>query len=116
MTTPPFDTSRFPGGDLDPEMVDDAAVLLEVRAVQVRSQGRWVVDVWSGLRECYQAPEAGQLYAVMGPVGKLSGDFADDVGVVAEALHSPSRHRLRTSGRGVRRRSSTGSTRTLRAQ
>ncbi|GAA1875961.1 glycohydrolase toxin TNT-related protein [Myceligenerans crystallogenes] len=87
MSTPPFDPSQFPGGDLNPELIDEAAADLEVYAVEIRGQGTAVVEQWMRLRESYRAPEAEQLFGVMAPVRNQSHDYADELGMVARALH-----------------------------
>ncbi|MEU4384964.1 DNA/RNA non-specific endonuclease [Promicromonospora sp. NPDC023805] len=90
--TAAIDPAGIPGAPgaqkLDPHAVDDAADDLRADAARIRDEGAEVPRAWQGLAAHYEAPEAGQLLAVMDPVGRTTDNFAEDLERVAAALAS----------------------------
>ena len=79
-------TDTFPGDDMSPEAIGEAASMIRFVGDQVAGDAADVVKTWATIAGSYDAPEAGQLVAAMTQV-KTSGDtFDSHLGSAADAL------------------------------
>ncbi|SDR99962.1 glycohydrolase toxin TNT-related protein [Microterricola viridarii] len=77
---------KIPGDDLSPTGIRTSATAMRTAATTLRTQSTSIDSTWAALPASFVAPDAGVLYAAMGPASTKARDFAGKLTRVSAAL------------------------------
>ncbi|WP_160051655.1 DNA/RNA non-specific endonuclease [Nocardiopsis sp. FR26] len=80
--------STFPVPNASPDYIEGLAADLRTAGESVADTGNDINGSWSGLTNCYKAPEAAELYTVLAPVASNGDDVSTGMGQAATALET----------------------------
>lgn len=86
MADPINPNAQWPGDNMDPDAIEQAAGQINTVGSNVSATGGNVAKAWSGLSKGYHAPEQETLFGAMKPAQQAATDFGTDMGKVQTAL------------------------------